>query len=273
MTPTEIDALLAAEQYRKALSSIELTLAAEPDASTRWRLQLRRARLSLLMGEEAADELILLAGDLLVDDCTDRAEVAAELPLVHALIIRGYARKRCQDLAGQAVAAAREAVGEALDVLVAEGGCAMTFDEREAARELYERALELYPGEGAAHLAMANLAYVVGDFDDALAHQQQLDEGGLHWARGVRLRGTVHAARHEFDAEAEQWLLLLERVPDGDWAVTDRLALALALVAAGRRDEAMEQFRTAWRDEPDSGEGQYARERMEFLEAAGEDTA
>ena len=273
MTPMEIDALLAGEQYSKALSKINEVLGREPDAPTRWRLQLRRARLSLLMGEEAADELILLAGDLLVADCTDHEDVAAELPLVHALIIRGLGSKRCQELAAEAVAAAREAVGEALDVLVAEGGCAMTFDEREAARALYERALELFPGEGAAHLAMANLAYVVGDFDDALEHQQQLTEGRLHWARGVRLRATVHAARHEFDAEAEQWRVLLERVPDGDWATTDRLALALALVAAGRRAEAMEQFRTAWRDDPDSSEGHYARERMEFLEAADEDTA
>ena len=275
MTPAKIDALLVGEQLEQAMANIEEGLKSEPgpDDVTRWRLQLRRARLAMLLGEEAVDELLFSAEDLLAAGCVGEPAVAHELQLVHALLIRGLTRKRCQDLAAEAVTTAREAVGEALHVLLAEGGCALAFDDRESARELYSRALELYPRKGAAHLAVANLAYVVGDFDEALEHLLHVTQGGLYWARGVRLRATVHAARHEFDAEAEQWQLLLERLPGGDEATTDRLALSLALVAGGRRDEALKQFRQVWRVDPDSGEGQYARERIEFLERATADTA
>ncbi len=275
MSLAKIDALLTGEQYREAMTRIKAALEAEPapDEATRWLLELRRARLAMLLGEEAVDELLFVARDLLAEACVDHEDVAPEVEYVHALMIRGYTRKRCQELAAEAVTAAREAVGEALHVLVAQGGCALALDDREAARDLYARALELYPERGAAHLAMANLAYVVGDFEEALERLGQVTDEGLYWARGVRLRATVHAARQEFDQEAEQWRLLLQRLPEGDWAVADRLALALALAADGHRDDALEQFREAWRADPDSSEGQYARERIEFLEHAPGDMA
>ena len=275
----QIDALMAGEQLHLAKTCIAEALErTEPellDQVERWRLSLRQVRLALMLGDEPTDELIFTVEDLLCEPCAAEARVAAELPLAHALRIRCFARKRCQELAREAVKAAHEALGEHPELLVAEGSSALEFDERQTARARYQRALELDPQHEAARLAMANLCYVEGDFAGARQQLERFEENtaGLHWGCAVRLRASVYAVQQDHQAEAAQWRRLVQQLPEGDSATSDRLALALALAAGGQREQALEQFRAAWRDDPDTPEGRYARERMEFLQGASPQTA
>ncbi|MBX3269550.1 MAG: tetratricopeptide repeat protein [Sandaracinaceae bacterium] len=255
-----IDALHAAERFRDVRA--RLAEADLDDGAPGWRLAVRAARADLADPSRSVDEALLDLADLLVDPL----QVPEDLPLAHALVIRGYAIKRLFSLAEDAIAAARTAVGEHPLLWLEEGRAMMAFDERERAREAFERAL----AAGGAHadearLALADALYVLGDFDGCLALLDAI-EGDAVRPRALRLAASCHAARRDHEGEARAWAEVLARLPEGDHAQGDRVSLALALGSCGRRAEALEELGRAWRENPASGHGHYARSRMHYLE-------
>jgi tetratricopeptide (TPR) repeat protein len=270
MSPLEqIDELVRAERYERAVELIREQLARDDlDPVLRWRLRLRWAERGLASLEQPVDEAIFQAQELL--EAQDDAE-PAELPRVHAAVIRGFAAKRCPELVREAVAAARDAVGEAVEVLLAEGTCALELDNRDGAREVFQTALERYPKSSAARLAMANLCYVLGDFAGCHARLEGIEPGQRGWGSAQRIRAAAFAAAHDYEAEAARWAELVERLPDGDHLQDDRIALALTLATEGQSEAALAHFRAVWRAAPDTRGGRYARERIESLERAPDD--
>ncbi len=266
-TPEQIDELVQAERHRDArrdaLAAIE---AGGDDAEAIWRFRLRHARLSLGHGDTAIDEAIFELDALLAA----AARHAPELASAHAARIRAYAIKRTKALATQAISDARKDCGETdAAIVVAEGTLALSFDDRVRARELFERAIEVDPKDDAARLAMADLLYVLGDFDACHAELDATSGDRARFARVARLRAACFAATRSHDGEARIWKSVLDSLPQSDYLVQHRIAYALALAACARRDEALEQFRLAWREDEQGDTGRYARARVEYLERAG----
>jgi len=255
---SEIDTLLAQEQVREARRRL-----AEVDAESRsWSQRLRAALLDARDYEVAIDETILRVEALLADP----GAVDEERPRAHALRIFGFATKRSFALTERAVAEARDAVGAHPRVLLAEGRAMMRFDERERAHGCFEEAIAAGgETEGSARHALADALYVLGDFDGAVAQAAQVTDGPAR-LRALRLLASCAAARQDDEAEVAAWADVLEAGEGSDRAQDDRISYALALASAGRRADALEQLGHAWRADPESGPGRYARARMNHLE-------
>ncbi len=259
MVIDDIDRAIAEERRRDARAALDAAAEAGP---LDWSLRLRRARLELRDADVPVDDTILEVEALLKENDA----VADDLPLAHATRIDGYATKRVLALTEEAIAEAREAVGEHARILLAEGEAMMRFDERERAHACFERAIALGGArEGHARYALANALYVLGDFDAALAEADRIGEGPAR-RRGLRLTASCHAARQDHAAEARAYEAVLAIEPAGDQAQNDRVSYALALAASGRREAALEELGRAWREDPDAGPGRYARARMNHLE-------
>lgn len=254
----EIDTLLAQEKVCEA----RRRLAEEDPALLPWPLRLRRAHLDARDYDVAIDETLLRVEALLADlDAVDE-----ERPRAHALRIFGFATKRSFTLSERAVVEAREAVGPHPRVLLAEGRAMMGFDERERAHACFEEAIAAGgETEGSARHALADALYVLGDFDGAVAQAAQVNEGPAR-LRALRLLASCAAARQDDEAEIAAWAKVLEAGEGSDRAQDDRISYALALASVGRRADALEQLGRAWRADPKSGPGRYARARMNHLE-------
>ncbi len=253
----EIDLAVARERYRYARE----LLGDAPSESETPSVAVRRQQLALRDPRVSVDETIIELEDLLagpLEDTDDRA-------LAHALRIGAYGQKRIFTLTEEAIAEARAAVGAHPRVLLAEGHVMMAFDERDRARACFVGALEA----GAAHRdaalhALADALYVIGDFD--AARERAAEIGGPARVKALRLIANCHAARQDHEAEAEAYRALLESTEGGDRAQADRVSHALALASAGRRADALAELGAAWREDPESSSGRYARERMSHLE-------
>jgi tetratricopeptide (TPR) repeat protein len=209
----------------------------------------------------------------LEDLLAERVKVEEELARAHAYVIRAYAQKRCFPLASEAARAARQALGEHPQILVAEGHAALAVDDRVLARERYELALEKDPRSMAARHARANLDYVLGAFDACRAMLREIPDSDRYGAPALRLEAACHAARQDHAAEARAFERVVALVPESDHGLRDRIAWGLALASAGDRERAREVFDEAWRRAPDSDSGRYARRRVEYLENAHAGTA
>ena len=264
-----IDGLVAQERFERAGALIDEQLQRDDLApDVRWALRLRQAERWLAALDRPPDEAIFLAEDLLGERQTDEAARG------HAVLVRAYTIKRCPDLALEALEAAEAAVGPAVEILVSRGSRALEFDEREEAKAAYDEALRRYPESPLAHMAVANLCYVLGEFDGCHAHLEGITRPDAPrvagWGRALRLRASAFAATEDYQSEAEQWRRLATELPGGDYAQDDRIAFALALASLGRREEALQELRTAWRASPETQGGRYARERIEHLERAAD---
>jgi tetratricopeptide (TPR) repeat protein len=266
----EIDALIRREQLVRAREALEQALSAiADDAAQAWRLRLRTAERLLHDAEQPVDHAIFLLEDLLASPAPDALVCEEDLPRVWAGLIRAFTAKRCLALAREVTEQARAALGQTEATLLAEGDCALEFDQRPAARQRYEEALALSPAAGAPRQRLANLLYVLGDFDGCHAQLEAVASDDAAWPRAVRLRASALAAVHDYGGEAVQWRRVVEALPDGDHVGRDRISLGLALAAAGDQPGALSELRTAWRAEPEAPQGRYARERIEYLERAG----
>lgn len=254
VSPESLDRAIAEERYRAAREMLD-----ELDG---WRADVRRAQLDQRDPKLPVDETLLTVEKLLAD----AAAVPEDLPLAHALRIRGYGMKRSFVLTERAVAEAREALGAHPRVLLAEGRAMMRFDERGRAHDCFEAAVAA-GGEHAddARYALADALYVLGDFDAALTAAHAIGDGPTR-VRALRLAASCHAARQDHEAEAEAYREVLEAGGQSDHAQNDRVSYALALASTGRRADALEELTRAWRDNPSSGPGRYAKERMRHLE-------
>ena len=266
MVEVNIEALDAALREERFSRARELLGAAPEGSAEAPRVSLRRARLERETRSVSVDETLLELERLLEAGLPEE-----DLPAAHALRIAGYGSKRILTLTEAAIEDAGEHA-ESAEVLLAEGTAMMRFDERERAHRCFQRALTTDPRfADHAHLALADALYVLGDFDAALAETEKIGAGPQR-PRGLRLAASCHAARQDHGAEADVYRLLLEEgaAAAGDpqpAAQSDRVSYALALACAGRRADALEQLGLAWRQDPESGSGRFARERMNHLEA------
>lgn len=268
----DIEALLTRERFREARAAVDEALAQTPDSepSLRWGLELARARLALNDPTVPVDEVIFGVEDLLERADGPECDVAR----AHSIRVQGFTLKRCAPLFEAAVAEARARCGDEHPVvLVAEGFGALALDDRARARRLFEQAIAIDPGSSLARYGLADLLYVLGDFAGCQAELDRIGEGDARWLRAARLRASCFAAAGDAAAEARQWEAVVARSAGGDVEQQDRAALALALAAAGRRPDALEQLRQAWRLDPESDSGRYARKRIEYLERAAPGTA
>jgi tetratricopeptide (TPR) repeat protein len=272
MIVERIDRQVDREQYDAARAGIAEALEAA-DRTTRWRLKLRRAELGFASEEEAIDEALLVLDDLLSEGRA--GAYGPELARAHAARVRAFGIKRCPVLAQEAADAAGEVPEVANDprLLVARGRVCLFNDERAEAGELFRRALELAPHHAGARFELANLLYVLADFDACHTELDGLPPEGRYALRAARLRAACYGAVQDDAREIEVWRTLNEAGAESDFHPSDRLGLALTLACAGQREEALELLREVWRADPDTTRGRYVRRRIEHLEAAGPDAA
>ncbi len=146
---------------------------------------------------------------------------------------------------------------------------ALTFDEREQAKSLLQPA----PDEPSLRACRAELAYIEGDFDGALALLQPLLSGDfdVNQKRALRLAAQAHSAQGDFEGEIRQLDHLLKELPDGQRTPDLRLELAMAHASRGEETGlrgAQEQLEILAAGDPDKGITGYAKRRLEYLEKA-----
>lgn len=278
MSIDDVKTLIWSEKFREARECVATALQEETDDVSRWCFELQQARLNLYDSNIPVDEAIFT-----IDDLLGRREAPDdELQIAHAFRIHGFTLKRCQPLVELAVHEARAACspdgtasvdGVPTRVIVAEGIAALAFDQRSRARELFDLTIAGEPDSSLPRYALADLLYVLGDFDGCHAQLDVIAADDLRWLRAARLRASCFAAVGDTDAEARQWAAITEKSEGGDFEQQDRVALALSLAGAGKRAEALEELRRAWRLKPDSDSGRFARKRIEYLERADPGTA
>ncbi len=161
------------------------------------------------------------------------AEVADVAGRAHLESATLYARKRAKKLADEALERARTTIGETPELHAKTAAVALHFDGRLEARAAYERA-SATGGEHVAHLGLARVALLLGDFaachallddfgwgDDELDHRQLLVDvlgAEQRWSDVARVLGEMVTVS-----------------PYADAALSYRLERALALYRAGER--------------------------------------
>jgi tetratricopeptide (TPR) repeat protein len=154
---------------------------------------------------------------------------------------RTYARHRVRALADRELLRGRELLGDAATVFEAEGRVHLAFDERLAARAVYERA-RAAGAEREGRLGLSRVSVLLGDFAAARGVLE-----GFAWADD-----DLEAARVRLSiAEAEQrWaevVLVLDRIlatsPHGTSAPSDRERRAAAYYRTGDLERAADAYK------------------------------
>lgn len=111
----------------------------------------------------------------------------------------------------------------------------MRAKEYKAARETWARVLAADPGNLLALLEASKAASALHLDDEAMKYAKDLVARHPDFAPGITTLGEIHASRREFDRAVDVFRSGLVRDPHDDGL---RYKLALALVGAGRTDEA-----------------------------------
>lgn len=177
---------------------------------------------------------------------------------------RVFAEKRCRDLANREIARARALVGDTFEVAYHAGSVALAFDERVEAKELYE---SIDPGD---HLgarifklgALANLEYIMGEFDAAHAHLDAIEPlpTGALWP--MRLRAGVLASQQRWAEAAEKLRLVIAASPGADTAPRAGYERASYLYHAGDLDGAVAALRELLETAPERSHWAHCGHRM-----------
>lgn len=153
---------------------------------------------------------------------------------------------------------------------VAEVEIALAFDDRDKAKKLFASSS---PSEDTSYMR-AKLAYVQGDFDDALELLSPLtDESEFSTIRlkAWRLAAQAHAGARNFQEEAKLLEKVIECLPEDAATIgRERLELAAAYTAFGDADglaSAEAQLRML-ADAPSAGLAGYAQKRLEYVDKA-----
>lgn len=257
MTPLQqIDDQLAHECYAAARAALN---ALEPSPSQQARLALIALQLrqgnpfeALRSAEAAAEQL---AGS---ERC-----VALEIALQAALRCR---LPRCAErLIEQLSAADPDPAGTR--TAAAQGRYALTFDERERAREVLAAA---DPSSLPVRRHLAELAYIEGNFAytlELIGDVLERSDVNADTAPALRLIADCHGSVGAHGDEASALQRLLELLPNGASAGHDRLKLAFAHASAGDYELAAGELQRLWASDPEGGLGSYARRRLDHLEA------
>lgn len=255
----DLDALFAAEELNKMVASLQPRFeggkgADEPRHAWRFARALR--------GQYTIDRALLALKPAL-----GRVELPKEEgEEAFALAAELYGAKRCRKLALRELARAREQLGDAPRFLLAEARIELAVDDRARAAELAKKASAA--GVAGAETTVARLAYIQGEFTNALASIERMSPSEPSFREAMRLAAAIRAAQNDFAGEAQSWRTVLEHAKTSDFRPSDWLNLGFALAAAGRKDEAREEFLALWRAFPNAGQARYARTRAEALERA-----
>jgi len=255
----EILRLLDAEQYQQAIKLSKGMTSTEGSAIV------ARASVTLYAGEGDLDDAIFALEDLLASETPLSTDDRAR---AYALVAHSYGIKRAFKSGAKWARAGREAVGTRVELVCAEARLAQWADDRERAAVLAAEARRIAPEATLARVLDADLAYVVGDFEKCHATLAPIPSTSPDWLRGARLRASAYAAVQDYAAERSLREEIAQRGARSDRAGDDRIGYAIALAAAGRRSDALEQLRVVWRSAPDTPVGRYAWDRIEALEAA-----
>ncbi|MCC7537406.1 MAG: C39 family peptidase [Deltaproteobacteria bacterium] len=247
------------------------------------RAQAARTRLDELPSLATLEEPVRLAAtyarlraDAALDEPLDRvildsraALATTDLPRWRAIFLREIAThlafKRCPLLGQKEAEAAIAADPTSTIGPDALAWVHLTFDRRDEALAVYERALDL-DEPWRAQLGVARIAYVLGDFGRAL---RTLDEmPAVEPVKVPALRVRISTAQVQQDHEQLLGLLdeLLRHTQGGYRMRHDLLVRASTLSALGRMDEAVEQYRAVWRENETDAHGRFAREVLNNLE-------
>ena len=244
---------------RKALE--ELGDPAALTDETRDHALLVRLRCDLAL-DEAADRIILTARGAATRTADPglRAELLAEAAF-------GYAAKRCDALATAAAEEAERLVPTASRGPAIRGFVHMAFDRREEARKDYERAAHLdEPWRGV--VGLARVDFVCGFFESAEAAVDHVGDAAPARLRALRIAADVARVRHDFARFLELQATIMALTEGGYRARSDALARASALFRLGRRDEALDAYRSTWREKEDDWPGYFSRTVLNNIERA-----
>jgi thioredoxin-like negative regulator of GroEL len=264
-----IDEAVRLERFSLAQELVERALAARRTSLPPVELELARIRLALAARGAGTDELILDLEALLGRKKLGQDRAAR----AHELLAAAFLAKRLPALAGATLDAGEARCGLRAGFHTMRAAIALQLDDRPAARVSYLAALALAPDHGAARLGLGNLYAVMADFAAAERELLQVPEHARQWGAAMRARAANAAALARKIDEISRWRELLARLGDGDRAQSDRIALGLCLARSGDREAALVELGTAWRKDPRSDNGRYARARMKSLEQASGDVS
>ncbi len=181
-----------------------------------------------------------------------------------AFLSRGYQAKRIEPLAIKSIDDAIFLDPKNAAYPARKGHILLGFDKREEAEEPFINSDKLKSGSHGAYGA-AYLAFVLGDFNGA-EEKLNLCEDAQFIVTADRLRLSI--ARSKWDTEKEVSILMriLENTPEGEWRRYDRNDLGAALYASGKIDEALETWRSVWREDNNDNPGLFARHVLDAYE-------
>ncbi|CAN5790506.1 hypothetical protein BH09MYX1_BH09MYX1_15800 [soil metagenome] len=189
----------------------------------------------------------------------------SELVTAHALVLELYGARRCAPLVKRAYDQAVAAVGEAPAVVFARGLTHHSLDERVEARDLITRAVK-EERTGRRTVALAQVIYVLGHFDDAVAELANVPEWDEAELAALRLHAQVRGAQGQWEAEVKVLEELVRRGEKSDSHVHDRVSLAMTLATLDRLDAVKVQFEWLAAQTKVGHVARYARARLGFLE-------
>ncbi len=220
------------ERYDQAYQAFG-ALGQRREISERQLAELRVARAALLRQSSSSyDEALDLAsrGAVLAERAGDAA-VAAE---GHLEAARLFAKKRARDLADERLKRAHAARPNDPFVLAGEGDVLVAFDERAMALERYAAARALGPvGERLGRAGAANVAFLLGQFDEAFQHLAALTPPRSGEVAVRRLRARLLLAQQRWAEAVYAFDEVIARGVGSERAAIDRYERAGALYRAG----------------------------------------
>lgn len=194
---------------------------------------LRIARAALLRQSSSSyDEALDLAarGAALAERAGDAA-LAAE---GHVEAARAFAKKRARELADERIKRAHAAKPNDPFVLAGEGDVLVAFDERSLALEKYAAARALGPvGERLGRAGAANVAFLLGQFDEAFAHLAALTPARSSEVAVRRLRARLLLAQQRWAEAVYAFDDVIARGVGSERGSMDKYERAGALYRAG----------------------------------------
>ncbi len=244
-------ALYGLERFPAAMNEVNALLDQPLDGMMRIRARAVRLRLMGVMSrtEDALAAAIDLARDV------EEMRALEEAADAHTEAAWLYGRMRCRPLAESRIARARELATKAhadkkdapdvcsRDIDLIEAFVFMQFDERKLALAAYGRVLEIEGNspkivriKRAAHVGLARIHYLLGEFEAAHAQIESLRPFAPSDLRTRRGLIEILSAEKQWSDVAALFSELRAASPKSSYAASDDLSLALALYRAGDFD-------------------------------------
>ncbi len=250
----ELDAMWREERFEDLLSATKDSKA-PAELLLRYRVYAREGR---------TDEALLATRKLLRTGALEADDRAA----AHALVVELYGARRCAPLVKRSYDEAVAAGGEGPALRLARALAHHALDERVEARKLLEGVVA-EARTGRSTVALAQVLYVLGHFDAAIAELEHVPKGDDSELAAIRLHAQVRGAQGQWDAEVKVLERLVLAGAKSDYHVHDRVSLAMTLATLDRLDDVKVQFEWLAAQNRVPHVARYARARLGFLERAG----